>query len=140
MCCCHGFDFAVSRHRNFMNLFDRRPWASPDVFVAPNATVVGSVSIDVSSAVLYGAVVRGDQGKVEIGAYTTINDRAVVYTSDHHGEDSEVKIGDYVVVGTCVYGMDGGVWWRVLSRPAPLHPPFAAPHTVGRHSTALPVG
>ena len=104
-----------------MNLFDRRPWASPDVFVAPNATVVGSVSIDVSSAVLYGAVVRGDQGKVEIGAYTTINDRAVVYTSDHHGEDSEVKIGDYVVVGTCVcmrlVAASGGA-----SCPAP--PPF----------------
>ena len=91
---------AVSRHRSVSNLFDKHPWTSPDVFVAPNATVIGAVDINTKSAVMYGAVVRGDKGKVDIGAFTTISDRAVVHTSSHHGVDAAVKIGDYVIVGT----------------------------------------
>jgi hypothetical protein len=35
-----------------MNLFDKHPWSSPDVFVAPNATVVGTVDINTKSAVM----------------------------------------------------------------------------------------
>ena len=88
-----------------MNLFDKHPWTSPDVFVAPNATVVGSVDINTKSAVMYGAVIRGDLGKVDIGGYTTIQDRALIHTSAAHGgpegsTGTGVKIGDYVIVGT----------------------------------------
>jgi len=94
------FKEPYARHRSVMNLFNKHPWASPDVFVAPNATVVGSVDINTKSSVMYGAVVRGDQGKVDIGAYTTIQERAVVHTSSYHGEDGAgVRIGDYVIIG-----------------------------------------
>ena len=71
-----------------MNLYEKHPWTSPDVFVAPNATVVGSVDINSKSSVLYGAVVRGDQGKVDIGAYTTVKERAVIHTTSNHGADT----------------------------------------------------
>lgn len=50
---------AVSKHRNVTNFFDKHPWTSPDVYVAPNATVIGAVDINLKSAVGYGAVVRG---------------------------------------------------------------------------------
>lgn len=45
-----------------MNLFDKHPVTDPSVFVAPNATVVGNVTIAHKSNVWYGAVVRGEIG------------------------------------------------------------------------------
>lgn len=88
-----------SRHRTKLNLFKQHPWTGEDVFVAPCATLVGSVSVHAKSAVMYGAVVRGDQGTVDIGAYTTVQDRAVIKGSTHHGEEVGVSVGDFVVVG-----------------------------------------
>lgn len=42
-----------------MNLFDRQPALGRDVFVAPNAVVVGDVKIGNQSSVFYGSVLRG---------------------------------------------------------------------------------
>ena len=36
-----------------MNLFDQRPKLSANVFVAPNASVIGSVEIETQSSVWY---------------------------------------------------------------------------------------
>ena len=71
------------------------------VFVAPNATVVGKVDINQSSSVWYGAVVRGDLNDVDIGAFTAIQDRAVVHTTKSvEGHVSAgTTIGNYVIVG-----------------------------------------
>eukprot|EP00967_Tisochrysis_lutea_P054499 scaffold68160_cov26-Tisochrysis_lutea.AAC.1 len=33
------------RHRSLVNLFDQRPSLSPSVFVAPNAALVGNVTV-----------------------------------------------------------------------------------------------
>ena len=50
---------AVSRHRRLMPLFDRSPSVGAGTFVAPSASVIGSVTIGKNSAVWYGAVLRG---------------------------------------------------------------------------------
>ena len=96
-----GWVLAVSRHRPVMNLFDKHPWTSPDVFVAPSASVIGAVDINLKSSVMYGAVVRGDLSPVDIGAYTSIGDRAVVHTAEtvEGSPEAKVVIGDYVQVG-----------------------------------------
>jgi hypothetical protein len=44
-----------------MNLYDKHPSVDQSVFVAPNATVVGDVSIAYKSNIWYGAVVRGEK-------------------------------------------------------------------------------
>lgn len=95
------FKESFSRHRSVSNLFDKHPWMSPDVYVAPNATVIGSVDINMSSSVMYGAVVRGDFNKVDIGAYTSIGDRAVVCTNPtvEGMPNADVRIGDHVSIG-----------------------------------------
>jgi gamma-carbonic anhydrase len=71
------------------------------VFVAPNASVVGRVDINQHSSVWYGAVVRGDLNDVSIGAYSAIQDRAVVHTTKSvEGHVSAgTSIGNYVTVG-----------------------------------------
>jgi carbonic anhydrase/acetyltransferase-like protein (isoleucine patch superfamily) len=58
-------------------------WAPVDVsraaFVAANATVIGRVSIDEGASIWYGAVVRGDVERIEIGARTNIQDGAIIH-------------------------------------------------------------
>jgi carbonic anhydrase/acetyltransferase-like protein (isoleucine patch superfamily) len=74
-------------------------WLDPDfpeaAFIAHNATVMGQVTIKEGSTVWYSAVIRGDVEKIEIGAYTNIQDGAVL-----HGDPGKITIlEDYVTVG-----------------------------------------
>lgn len=65
------------------------------VFIAPNASVMGNVSIKEGSSIWYGAIVRADVEKIDIGAYTNIQDGAVL-----HGDVGKVTIlEDYVTIG-----------------------------------------
>ncbi len=52
---------AVCRHRTFLNLVSRKPEVGADVFVAPSAAVVGSVTLADKASVWYGTVLRGAQ-------------------------------------------------------------------------------
>jgi hypothetical protein len=72
------FQEKLCRHRALMNLYDQRPKLSAGVFVAPNASVIGSVEIKDCSSVWYGAVVRGDQSSIHIGGFSSIGDRTVI--------------------------------------------------------------
>src|SRR5690242_5124911 len=55
----------------------------PDVaraqWVAPNATLVGDVTLGAKSSVFYGAVLRGDIARIIVGEGTNIQDNAVVH-------------------------------------------------------------
>ena len=75
------FQEKLCRHRAVMNLFDQRPKLGAAVFVAPNASVIGSVEVKECSTIWYGAVVRGDQSSIYVGAYSSIGDRTVVQSS-----------------------------------------------------------
>lgn len=50
---------SVSRHRTVMSIFDKEPRINKDVFVAPNASVIGDVEIGHGSSIWYGSVLRG---------------------------------------------------------------------------------
>lgn len=73
----------------------------PDItraaFVAPNATVLGDVSLGAQSSVWYGCVVRGDINSIEIGEGTNLQDLTMVHLADEHG----VKVGRYCTIGHC---------------------------------------
>jgi hypothetical protein len=49
----------VNRHRRLSPLFDKRPELGQETFVAPNAAVIGDVTIGKKTTVWYGAVIRG---------------------------------------------------------------------------------
>lgn len=95
------FQEKLCRHRAVMNLFDQRPNLGAAVFVAPNASVIGSVEIKECSSVWYGAVLRGDQSSVYVGAYSSIGDRTVVASSaiNPTGFSARTYVGDYVTIG-----------------------------------------
>lgn len=64
-------------------------------FVAPNATVLGDVTLGPHSSVWYGCVLRGDINSIEIGEGSNIQDLTMVHLADNYG----VKIGDYSTIG-----------------------------------------
>ncbi|MFI5336790.1 MAG: gamma carbonic anhydrase family protein [Opitutales bacterium] len=74
---------------------DRVPEISAAAFVAPNATVLGAVTLGAHSSVWYGCVLRGDINSIEIGEGTNLQDLAMVHLANTHG----VRIGHYTTVG-----------------------------------------
>lgn len=78
------------------NFGGHTPTIAPDVFLADNATVIGDTVIGAGSSIWFGAVVRGDQMPIRIGAQTSIQDNSVLHvTSDVAG----TTVGDRVTVG-----------------------------------------
>ena len=73
----------------------RKPDTARAAFVAPNATVLGAVTLGASSSVWYGCVLRGDINTIEIGEGTNIQDLTMVHLADDHG----VRIGRHCTVG-----------------------------------------
>ncbi|MDP5338935.1 MAG: gamma carbonic anhydrase family protein [Nodularia sp. (in: cyanobacteria)] len=58
-------------------------WPSPDfsqaAFIAANAVIIGSVNIQAGASIWYGAVVRGDVERIDLGECTNIQDGAVLH-------------------------------------------------------------
>jgi carbonic anhydrase/acetyltransferase-like protein (isoleucine patch superfamily) len=73
----------------------RTPEIDPTAWIAPNATVIGSVRILAEASVWFGAVIRGDNDRIRIGARTNIQDGCVLHTDD----GIWLEIGDGVTVG-----------------------------------------
>lgn len=74
-------------------------WSIPDLssaaFVAANAVVMGTVKLAKGASVWYGAVVRGDVERIEIGECTNVQDGAIL-----HGDPGKPTVlEDYVTVG-----------------------------------------
>ena len=71
-------------------------------FVAPNATVVGNVTLEENASIWYGAVLRGDNGDIYIGAGTNIQDNCVIHDRTIIGENCTVGHG--AIVHGCTIG------------------------------------
>lgn len=64
-------------------------------FIADSAQLIGAVSVGEYASVWFGVVARADINEIEIGAYTNIQDAAVLHVED----DWPLYIGKYVTVG-----------------------------------------
>lgn len=71
------------------------PSVPDSAFVAPNATLIGEVSLGERSSVFYGAVLRGDTDSISLGDDSNLQDGVIVHVDD--GEP--VVIGANVSVG-----------------------------------------
>lgn len=72
----------------------RKPQIAEGVFVAPTAVIIGDVTIGEGSSIWYGAVLRGDFGKIVIGKNTSIQDNVVVHTN----HTAPTVVGDNVTI------------------------------------------
>jgi carbonic anhydrase/acetyltransferase-like protein (isoleucine patch superfamily) len=73
----------------------RSPVLHETVFVAWNAEVAGDVEAGKGASIWYGAVARADLAPIRIGAYTNIQDAAIL----HVVEGGACLIGEGVTVG-----------------------------------------
>ena len=74
---------------------DDVPDIAPDAFVAPQATVIGKVTLKSRASVWFGAVIRGDNEPITIGKGSNVQEGAVLHTDP----GVPLTIGDRVTVG-----------------------------------------
>lgn len=72
------------------------------VFIAPNAIVVGDVVLGNDVNIWYGAVLRGDSGTITVGQGTNIQDNCVVHEKTTIG--AHCTIGHGAIVHGCTIG------------------------------------
>lgn len=81
----------------------KRPEMAANTFVAPNAVVIGAVTVGEGASIWYGVVIRGDKEPIIIGEYTNIQDNCTVHTDDGWPAviGANVSIGHNAVVHGC---------------------------------------
>jgi carbonic anhydrase/acetyltransferase-like protein (isoleucine patch superfamily) len=93
-------------------LGERKVRVEGEVYVAPSATVIGSVVLKRRSSVWFNAVLRGDSDELIIGEETNVQDCAVLHTDPgiplrlgrgvtvgHHAMVHGCEVGDYSLIG-----------------------------------------
>jgi carbonic anhydrase/acetyltransferase-like protein (isoleucine patch superfamily) len=84
------------------------PRIHPTAFVAPNAVVIGNVTIEEEASVWFGAVIRGDEPEFEIrvGARTSVQDNVVLHVSRQGPTliGPDVTIGHGAILESCTVG------------------------------------
>ena len=82
------------------------PDIAKDAWIAPGAHVIGRVTLGEGVGVWFGAVLRGDNEPMRVGARTNIQDHAVVHSDPGApatiGED--VTVGHRAIVHGCTIG------------------------------------
>lgn len=89
-----------------------------NVFIAPNATVVGDVSLADGVSIWYGAVLRGDSGPIRIGEGSNVQDNCVLHEAVTVGKGCSVghgailhgcTVGDHCVIGMGAILLNGAI-------------------------------
>lgn len=89
-----------------------KPRVARGVFIAPNAEIIGRVTLEKGSSIWYGCVLRGDLEPIDVGALTNIQDLSMIHTDrgmptvigrgvtiGHQVCLHGAKVGDYCLIG-----------------------------------------
>ncbi len=101
-------------------LGSKKPKLHPAVLVAPTATIIGDVTVGPNTSIWPGAVLRGDYGRIRIGANCSIQDNVMVHCSTtnaavvgngvtvaHQAIIHACRIGDECLIGAGAIIFDG---------------------------------
>jgi len=101
-------------------LGSKRPRVHPTAMIAPNASVIGDVVVGSRTSVWPGAVLRGDYGRIRVGANCSLQDNVVVHCSSqnpaligkgvtvaHSAIVHACRIGDECLIGAGAIIFDG---------------------------------
>ena len=83
---------------------DKKPKYGKEVFIAPNAWVIGDVELGDNVTIFFSTVLRGDILPIKIGSRTNIQEHSLLHTS--HGRTptivgNDVTIGHRAIVHGC---------------------------------------
>ena len=120
------------------NLGEKSPQLGENVWIAPNATVIGDVRLGANASIWWNATLRGDNDPIHIGANSNIQDGSVLHTDEgvpmHIGEN--VTVGHLVMLHGCTVG-DGsliGIGSVILNRAV------IGKHSIVGANTLIPEG
>ena len=82
----------------FYDLENKKPNNSGENWVAPNATIIGDVTLEKNSSIWFNAVLRGDIELITIGENSNIQDGSVLHTDPGY----KLNVGKGVTVGHMV--------------------------------------
>lgn len=71
----------------------KSPHVGKGTWVAPSAEVIGDVEIGENCYIGFGAIIRGDFGKIIIGSQSLVEECVVIHTAE------QTKIGNKVIIG-----------------------------------------
>ena len=87
--------FAMNVQERLTRHLGRTPAIASTAYVAPNATVIGDVTLGARSSIWYGCVLRGDINSIVIGEGSNVQDNTVVHLADDYG----VRVGNFTTIG-----------------------------------------
>jgi carbonic anhydrase/acetyltransferase-like protein (isoleucine patch superfamily) len=76
-------------------LGDLVPTIDEEAFVHPDSVIIGAVTVGPRASIWPSAVLRGDYGRIDIGALTSVQDGTVVHTT----AEWPTVVGDRSVIG-----------------------------------------
>ena len=82
----------------FYDLENKKPKNSGENWVAPNATIIGDVTLEKNTSIWFNAVLRGDIENIHIGEGSNVQDGSVLHTDP----GCPLKVGKNVTIGHMV--------------------------------------
>jgi carbonic anhydrase/acetyltransferase-like protein (isoleucine patch superfamily) len=84
----------------------QKPVVATDAYVAPGAALVGDVTLCGGASVWFQATLRADLNLIRIGAFSNIQDGAVIHVADAFGTlvGERVTVGHGAVLHACTVG------------------------------------
>ena len=91
-------------------LEDAAPTIAASAYVAPTATIIGRVVLQEQASVWFGAILRGDNEPITIGANSNVQDSAVLHTDPGFplSVGVNVTVGHQAMLHGCTIG-DGSL-------------------------------
>jgi carbonic anhydrase/acetyltransferase-like protein (isoleucine patch superfamily) len=80
-------------------LGDLHPDIDSTAYVHPDAVLIGAVTVGAESSIWPGAVLRGDDGEIFVGARSSIQDNCVLHTT----LETPTRVGNRCVIGHLVH-------------------------------------
>lgn len=89
-------------------LGDATPTLADSAWLAPTATVIGSVTLGEETGIWYGAVVRGDVESITVGAGSNVQDNVTMHADPGFPltVGANVSVGHNAVLHGCTVGDD----------------------------------
>lgn len=120
-----GIPKTATRRESIVTIQTDMKLIDPSAFIAPNATVLGEVYIGAGVTVWFGAVMRGDTERIEIGPRSNVQDHCVLHcdpgkpciigadvTIGHSAVIHGATIQDHALVGIGAIVLNGAVVGR----------------------------
>ena len=88
------------------DLGERRVVLASDAFVAPNASLIGSVTLEAGASVWFSAVLRADNEPITIGARSNVQEGAMIHVDPGIPVTvgADVTIGHHAILHGCTVG------------------------------------